>query len=533
MRDILLQGIAILLAITVFLAAGELAFGPGKDTDIHSTAALLASMAAAGLLLFQYLYFKDRQSTLRAIAAAGHAAGELRELQERIRQLEHERLSLRSQIENLSAHREISRAATVHTSFDDFLEEIAGVVHDLAGALDLTLFVNSDSMESALPRAYYRIDRATELCLTFSDSGSIALLNEMESGRRSSGMVDAELLGATRISITPRGAEIIVGGSLMLRNQEIGVLRQTLRQFDPEQPPSADIVSQLVATELGHVRLNNRDVLQAMIHQKPLHYDANARLVDLACPLITDGEQIGVIKVKFDCHADPDKEQAMQQRRKLLQESATHIAHAIRSERIYQQAIRDGLTGLYNKQYMMTQLDGYFNVADRHQTHLSLIMLDIDHFKHVNDTYGHLTGDIILRDVSAILLDSIRTSDLACRYGGEELAVILPTGNLQGSIEVAERIRVRIETKTFHADDGRVVPLTASLGVAEFSTDMRRVEDLIARTDAALYQAKEGGRNQVKIWRPDNRNARQSSPPRDSGPSRRRKTNRKLAVGKA
>ncbi len=500
MRALMLRGIVIVLAITALLAAGELAFRADPVPDVRAAAALLSALAAAGLLVFQQLYFGDRERVERYRRRQTDLEAEADGLRSHIEALERDRRVLRQQVESLSAHRELSRAATAHTSFEDFLDEIAGVVHDLAAARDLTVFVTNSASSGPLPRAYYRLSRATELCLSLTDTGGLTLMNEMETGRQSDGAIDAELLDARRLSITPRGAQVVVAGTLMFRQAEVGLMRLTLYHLDADDLPATDAIESLVAAELGQVRLDNRNVLEAMVHQKPMQYDAQARLVDLACPLVAETEQIGVVKVRFDCHGEDQDEQALAERQQLLAESAGHIARAVRSERLYVQAIRDGLTGLYNKQYMMTQLEGYFRIARRHPTHLSLILVDLDHFKQVNDTHGHLTGDKILREIAAILADSIRDADLACRYGGEELAVILPEGSLQGSTELAERLREGIEAHAFASEGGEPVPLTASLGVAEFLPSMRRIEDLIAHADAALYRAKAAGRNRAVAW---------------------------------
>lgn len=475
--------------MVALLAAGELAFRPGNE-EVRAVAASLSAFSALVLLMVQHLYFSGRNKVIRYRQQIEKVEDEVAGFRTQIRAMERDRQSLRSQIETLSAHRELFRAATLHTSFEDFMDEVAGVVHDIAGGNDITVFLTDSS--GPVPKAYYQLSKATELYLSFSDAGGVMLTEEM--GQKNGG-INAELLRARQISVTPAGGHIVVGGNLSFRGAEIGTVRLTLHHITPDEVPSVETIGSLIMGELGRVRLDCNNILETMIHRKPLHYSTLDRLVDLACPLVIDDQEIGVIKVGFDCRTD--EETSMAERQRLLSDSAEHIARAIQSERIYDQAIKDGLTGLYNKRYMLDQLEGYFRIAGRHHTHLSLIMIDIDHFKNVNDTWGHLTGDIILREVSGIMLDCIRSCDLACRYGGEELTIILPEGSLQGSIGLAERLRKQIEETAFISDKGEELHITASFGVSEYHPAMCRIEDLIAQTDAVLYKAKKTGRNRV------------------------------------
>ncbi|MBN2710804.1 MAG: GGDEF domain-containing protein [Planctomycetes bacterium] len=495
------RGVLIILALTTLLAAGELAFRP--ESDVRSSAATLAAITAAGLLLIQHLYFSGRARVERYRKIAEESAAEVGGYKMQVRSLERDRKSLRHQIETLTAHREVSRAASQHTSFEDFLDEIAGVVHDLAGARNLTVFLADESSTGPVPRAFYTLSRATDICLSITDAGGVMLMNDMDPEDEDECVLDAELLGAKKLNVTPRGAQALVSGTLTYKGADIGLVRLTLNHVDPENLPSISTIGTLMAGELGRVRLDCRNVVESMVHRKPLHSVQSRRMADIACPLSIDSEQIGVVKVSFDLKADDDDaSMSLNERARLLSDSAKHIARAIHSERIYEQAIKDQLTGLFNKRYMLSQLEGYFNVASRHDTHLSVILIDIDHFKKVNDTWGHLTGDIILREVSAILLDGVRSCDTPCRYGGEELAVILPEGSLDGSVGLAERLREAIEQKEYISDKGQPLHVTASFGVAKFRPGMRRLEDLISHADAALYESKENGRNRVTSWQP-------------------------------
>lgn len=174
-----------------------------------------------------------------------------------------------------------------------------------------------------------------------------------------------------------------------------------------------------------------------------------------------------------------------------------------RSERWKKIAITDGLTGLYNKRYLQTCLEREFHHAARFFQPLSLIMLDIDFFKKVNDTYGHQVGDEVLKELAKVLVDSIRKLDIAVRYGGEEFTLVCPVTTLEAAKSLAERIRKKIESHDFITSAG-ILNITISLGVASLkeikdSTLDQQSQEFIARADAALYQAKAKGRNRVEI----------------------------------
>jgi diguanylate cyclase (GGDEF)-like protein len=132
----------------------------------------------------------------------------------------------------------------------------------------------------------------------------------------------------------------------------------------------------------------------------------------------------------------------------------------------------------------------------RHGRSFSIVMVDVDHFKKYNDTYGHPAGDALLKTIGGILKSSLRTNDFAARYGGEEFLILLPDQDQKGAVEVAERIRQRIEAETEDRANKRKA-VTASLGVATFPESGRTADPLLANADAALYRAKNSGRNRV------------------------------------
>jgi len=163
-------------------------------------------------------------------------------------------------------------------------------------------------------------------------------------------------------------------------------------------------------------------------------------------------------------------------------------------------AVTDSLTGLYNRRFFRTALEREVRRCRRYGLTLSLVMLDLDGFKDVNDEYGHLFGDLVLRRVSRFVRRAIRESDIACRFGGEEFTVVLPETDRLGAYAVAERIRRRVEWAfAARPTSGREVPMTLSGGIASYPEDGRDLEGLVGRADESLYRAKTLGKNRIAL----------------------------------
>jgi len=188
---------------------------------------------------------------------------------------------------------------------------------------------------------------------------------------------------------------------------------------------------------------------------------------------------------------------------KLFNAVAEHVAVAIDNALTFQHTRelmhRDELTGLYNRRYFFERFDKEVYRAKRYKHPISLLMVDIDHFKNYNDTYGHLMGDNALRILAGILDESVRKADVVCRYGGEEFLVLLPETDKKGARKVAEKLRQRIEVTDFMADEKDMDPasLTVTIGVSSLPTDTEDEQRLIDLADKALYYGKAKGRNMV------------------------------------
>jgi len=171
-------------------------------------------------------------------------------------------------------------------------------------------------------------------------------------------------------------------------------------------------------------------------------------------------------------------------------------------KQMYDAALRDGLTKVFNKKYLLDRIRTEFAFSSRHKTALSLILFDIDHFKMVNDTRGHLAGDTVLATLAQHVLDLVRTEDVLARFGGEEFAVLCRETDVRNAEVLAQRIRVSIERLSIVFNDA-LVPITISMGVAMIPDNrITDVDDFIAAADEALYEAKRSGRNRVVVRPP-------------------------------
>ncbi len=161
-------------------------------------------------------------------------------------------------------------------------------------------------------------------------------------------------------------------------------------------------------------------------------------------------------------------------------------------------ALRDELTGLYNRRHFMQALaDALADCMRRADARLVLAIIDIDFFKEINDRIGHLAGDEVLRQLSTLLSDSVRSDDTLARIGGEEFAVLMPETPLKAAREVCERLREAVSADSFKLDDGYEEKVTISIGYSDFSADMDSMSDLLKRADGFLYEAKSLGRDRI------------------------------------
>jgi len=211
----------------------------------------------------------------------------------------------------------------------------------------------------------------------------------------------------------------------------------------------------------------------------------------LCLPLIFQDEVLGVITLDSKFTGG----QFIRNDERLLSILASHAAVAINNAKMYEMATTDDLTGLYIRRHFLQRLNQEIEKARRYHRKLSLIFLDIDHFKEFNDSHGHQLGDNALIHLSGIMKRKVRTSDICARYGGEEFVIILPETSKKAAVTLAERLRKSVETTPFYVK-GKEYRITISLGIAEFKPDMD-CQQIIKTADQNMYRAKEMGRNTI------------------------------------
>ncbi len=215
-------------------------------------------------------------------------------------------------------------------------------------------------------------------------------------------------------------------------------------------------------------------------------------------PLRAHGEAIGVLHFQMIEPGEPPQP-VMALATMFAEQVGLSVANIRLGEALRDQAIRDPLTGLYNRRYMEEMLERETLRAVRADQGLGVLMLDLDHFKNFNDTYGHEAGDTVLREVAAFLLNSVRAEDIVCRFGGEEFIVILPVADLKVTQARAERIRSKLRELPVLYQGRSLGMVTVSVGVAELPQHGTSRKELIEAADAALYRAKREGRDRVVV----------------------------------
>ncbi len=220
----------------------------------------------------------------------------------------------------------------------------------------------------------------------------------------------------------------------------------------------------------------------------------------LLVPLLAGEDVIGVIRLNSN-QQDAYQEYDQDVLSTLANQTAMAIQNAINVEEVHKLAERDGLTGVYNHRFFQEKLEEEIIRADRYNKDLSFLLLDVDHFKKFNDTYGHQEGDKVLRSVAQIAQTTIRQkADILARYGGEEFAVILPETDLNAAKDLAERIRRNIADHSFESEGKSAYRVTISIGVSTYPFDAQEKSKLIQAADAGLYESKRKGRNCVTLF---------------------------------
>lgn len=221
------------------------------------------------------------------------------------------------------------------------------------------------------------------------------------------------------------------------------------------------------------------------------HYIGEVASIEV--PMMARGQVFGLL-VLTDRGGNCDNvDKAQRIARALADSTSLALSNISLREQLRTQSLRDPMTGLYNRRYMEDTLDRFISLAQRQNQPTSVLMIDLDNFKKLNDEHGHAKGDAVLKDVAAQVVGALRPSDVVCRYGGEELLVILPDCATEDAMMRAEQVRARIELLS----DQHGCSVAASIGVASLPESAKSAADLLSASDAALYEAKALGKNQV------------------------------------
>lgn len=397
---------------------------------------------------------------------------------------------LQEEIEKLTGMREIQMSSHID-SFSDVLKNILKITHIATEARALTIYLEShNKIGMAFPKTHMRWEPHSsklpgEIFIFFNEE----LILETK---------DVESLGYFEIDHfiehSDENQNIELCAAISCREISIGEIyyRNTLniKRTVEENKES-------ISNWLRNFDLRTSGIFSCWQTRSSITHETETSAY-VSVPILSQGLMVGVLSAEFHgLQQDHHSKQELKKHRNILLDYGRNIGQPLKKEELYEQAIKDALTGLFNKAHYENQLHEHFHRMCRYERDLSFIFLDIDHFKNINDSYGHITGDMALKSVSKIIVENIRKSDIAFRIGGEELCVLLIETGLEESLAVAEKLREVIERSDFPKEGGGHIHFTASFGVACLTSDMKEPNDLVSVADKAVYQAKRTGRNKV------------------------------------
>lgn len=299
-------------------------------------------------------------------------------------------------------------------------------------------------------------------------------------------------LGDANAVLRAAAADLVpdLGGALYVFNNSRDrlALSTTWGRPDREALPDAIGLQQCWALKRGKSHINHPNSHKLRCE----HYSVSDYALEI--PMIARGEILGLLQIYCDGdRAEERLKDVASIGAALADAMSLALSNIALRDKLRGQALRDPLTGLYNRRYMEDALERVVRLAEREKTEVSVIMIDLDHFKRLNDQHGHAKGDAVLRDTAAAITNQLRETDIACRYGGEELIVVLPNCGLEMAAAKAEGIRASIEALS----EPNGAQVSASLGVACAPATSNSTRELLTNSDAALYRAKQEGRNRV------------------------------------
>jgi diguanylate cyclase (GGDEF)-like protein/PAS domain S-box-containing protein len=317
------------------------------------------------------------------------------------------------------------------------------------------------------------------------------LLAEM--GELLQSCVNLDEVFATSMGFAPRIFPAARGAMALLNASRS--LTEVIGSWNECQLPAMEFEpSQCWALRTGHPHLVMTGDLTA-----PCAHAAGVKNTYLCIPILAQGETLGILHLQATDAVPQLNTLELSFKTTFAAQVGLSIANIRLRDALRTQSVRDALTGLYNRRYLEEVLEREVRRAARAAQSLGILMIDLDHFKTFNDTYGHDAGDAVLRETGAALGRGIRAEDFVCRFGGEEFVVILPTANLEAACARAERLRLKMKELTILHQGRSMGMLTVSIGVAVFPEHGLSPKELMAAADAALYEAKHRGRDQVSV----------------------------------
>jgi diguanylate cyclase (GGDEF)-like protein/PAS domain S-box-containing protein len=281
-------------------------------------------------------------------------------------------------------------------------------------------------------------------------------------------------------------------GAVALLNPERNLAEVAGSWLDCQFPLTSFEASSCWALRTGHPHL-----VVAGDTTAPCAHAAGVKCTYLCIPILAQGEALGILHFQATEEVPVLADAELSLKTTFAGQVGLSVANIRLREALRSQSIKDPLTGLYNRRYLTEMLEREIRRAVRAEQSLGVLMLDLDHFKKFNDTYGHEAGDTVLREAASFLTKSIRVEDVVCRFGGEEFVVILPTADLNASHARAERIRSKIRELAVLHQGQSLGMITVSIGVATLPQHGTSPKDLLEAADAALYRAKKEGRDRV------------------------------------
>lgn len=398
---------------------------------------------------------------------------------------------LQEEIEKLTGMREIQMSSHIE-SFSDLLRNILKVTHIATDARSLTIFLEShEVLGCAYPKAHMRWEKHDskvpgEIYVFFEEELLLQSRDEKILDRFNGKVVLQSSMDEEQI---PSSITLIHDG------RPVGqVYDDEIENLNPDQAKQR---LDNLETWVGDFEIKVSGAYSCWQNRVLITHNIEDSTL-ISVPILSQGLIIGVLCAEYvGLQHNHAFSQDLRKIHNLLLDYGRNIGQPLKKEELYEQAIKDAMTGLFNKAHYESQLHENFHRTRRYHRDLTFIFLDIDHFKNINDTYGHLTGDIALKSVAKILKDNIRQTDTAFRIGGEELCVLLPESGHEEGLAVAEKLREVIEHTEFPTDQNFTIRFTASFGVASMTDDMTKPEQLVKAADEAVYKAKKTGRNKV------------------------------------